>query len=144
MRLLAVASLFAFVSPFCLAQSFAGPDSAAPSVPPKAAISFDLAAMDKTANPCIDFYRYSCGNWDKNNPIPSDRVRWGRFDELQDRNQYLLYTELKMAADTPKTPLQKKYGDYFAACMNTEVIDKLGAKPLDPEFAAIAAPSRSP
>jgi putative endopeptidase len=122
-----------------MAQSFASPattDSGPTSIPKKA-ISFDLTAIDKTADPCTDFYQYACGNWNKDNPIPSDRVRWGRFDELGERNNYLLYEELKAAADAPKTPLQAKYGDFFASCMNTEEADKLGAKPLAPMLAAI-------
>jgi putative endopeptidase len=58
---------------------------------------------------------------------------------LADRNTYLLYTELKAAAEAPKSPLQKQYGDFFAACMNTELVDKLGAQPLMPQLEAIAA-----
>ena len=124
----------------CGAQSFAPADTASgPTSIPKKPVIFDLTAIDKTADPCVDFYQYACGNWNKANPIPSDQVRWGRFNELSDRNNYLLYNELKAAADAPKTPLQKKYGDYFAACMNTDLIDKLGAKPLQPQLDAIAA-----
>jgi putative endopeptidase len=124
----------------CGAQSFAPADTVSgPTSIPKKPVIFDLTAIDKTADPCVDFYQYSCGNWNKANPIPADQVRWGRFNELADRNNYLLYKELKAAADAPKTPLQKQYGDYFAACMNTDLIDKLGAKPIQPQLDAIAA-----
>ena len=141
MRTLFPACLFILAAPLCLAQdiSVAFPvDATGPSAAPKKPISFDLNAIDKSADPCVDFYQYSCGNWNKSNPIPSDQVRWGRFNELADRNNYLLYTDLKKAADAPKTPLQHKYGDFFAACMNTEEVDKLGAKPLQPELATVA------
>ncbi len=120
------------------AQSFLPVDSA-PTAVPKKPISFDLSAIDKTVDPCTDFYQYSCGNWKKNNPIPADQVRWGRFNELADRNNYLLYGELKAASDAPKSPLQKQYGDYFAACMNSGLADSLGAKPIEPELRAIDA-----
>src|SRR6202020_3262451 len=105
----------------------------------KRPISLDLSGIDKTADPCTNFYQYACGNWNKNNPIPADQTRWGRFNELAERNNYLLYTELKSAADAPKGPLQTKYGNYFAACMNTDLANRLAAKPIAPELAAIAA-----
>jgi putative endopeptidase len=114
------------------------PAGSAP-VAPKALHSFDVSAIDKTADPCTDFYQYACGNWRKNNPIPSDQARWGTFNELAERNRYLLYTELKQAADDPKSPMQKQYGDFFAACMNVDRANQLGDKPLLPTLAAIDA-----
>jgi putative endopeptidase len=122
-------------------QTSLAPDTPANSAPvePKALHSFDLSAIDKSVDPCTDFYQYACGNWRRNNPIPSDQARWGTFNELAERNRYLLYTDLKQAADDPKSPLQKQYGDFFAACMNTDLINSLGDKPLLPTLAAIDA-----
>ncbi|HTX76591.1 MAG TPA: M13 family metallopeptidase [Terracidiphilus sp.] len=110
--------------------ALAASDDTKPAPPPEAR-SFDLSAIDKTADPCEDFYQYACGNWDKDNPIPSDQVRWARsFSLLGERNRYLLWQELDAAAKDPKTPLQKKYGDFYAACMNTSLIDRRGLEPL--------------
>ena len=64
---------------------------------PKQIPNFDLTAIDKTADPCVDFYQYSCGNWMKNNPVATDKTRWGRFNELGEHNLYILRDILDQA-----------------------------------------------
>ncbi len=112
-------------------------DPVLPSVPKKP-VMFDLTSIDKTANPCTDFYQYACGNWMKNNPIPASETNWGSFNTLAEQNQFLVWKDLDAASKAPKTPLQVKYGNYYAACMNTDLIDKLGTKPIEAELAMIA------
>ena len=137
------AAIVFLLSPIALfAQQLATSlDAASSQTPtePKAIRSFDLTAIDKSADPCTDFFQYACGSWRKNNPIPGDHPAWGRFNELAERNRYLLYVDLKKAADSPATPLQHKYGDFFAACMNSDLADQLGDKPVLPLFARIDA-----
>ncbi|MDR3749210.1 MAG: M13 family metallopeptidase [Acidobacteriota bacterium] len=107
---------------------------------PKQIPSFDLTAIDKTADPCVDFYQYSCGNWMKNNPIPPDKSRWGRFNELDEHNLYILRDLLEKAEGPGQhSAIETKVGDYYAACMDTATVEKKGTAPLQPEMARIAA-----
>lgn len=115
-------------------------DDTSRPTPAQAVKSFDTSAMDLTVDPCTDFYQYSCGNWDKNNPIPSDQTRWERsFSLVAERNRYLLWQDLESAAQNPKSPLQKQYGDFYAACMDTAAVDAQGITPIRPAWAQIAA-----
>src|SRR5271167_4548165 len=74
----------------------------------------DVRAMDKTVDPCVDFYTYACGGWMKNNAIPPDQASWGTYSKLEDENRAQLRGILEEAAKTGATrnAVTQKIGDY--------------------------------
>ncbi|MEP6536696.1 MAG: M13 family metallopeptidase [Bryobacteraceae bacterium] len=103
--------------------------------------SLDLTSMDSAVDPCSDFYRYSCGNWVKRNPIPADQARWDVYSKLTDDNQRYLWGLLEQASlpRADRTAAAQKTGDYFKACMDERAIEIAGAKPLKKTLDEIAA-----
>jgi len=102
--------------------------------------SLDVTSLDRSVDPCVDFYKFSCGGWRKNNPIPADQSAWSVYAKLGDENTQFLWGILKEdAAMKHRTPVQQKIGDYFSACMDTAAIDKLGGAPIAPAMARLAA-----
>ncbi len=103
--------------------------------------SLELKFLDRTADPCVDFYRFSCGSWNKLNPIPPDQARWNVYSKLSSENMQYLWGMLEeYAKPAPgRTPNQQKIGDYFAACMDEAAIEKAGTRPLETSLNEIAA-----
>ncbi len=126
------------LAPLALAAS----QAALAADPPKPKIAgFDIGALDRTANACTNFYQFACGGWMAANPVPPDRPRWGRFDELQDRNRDVLREILNQvsASSGGRHPIDQKIGDHYAACMDESRAEALGATPLEKELSAIDA-----
>ncbi|HEY7290766.1 MAG TPA: M13 family metallopeptidase [Vicinamibacterales bacterium] len=98
----------------------------------------DLTILDRTADPCVDFYAFACGGWTKNQPIPPDRSAWGVAERLQEENEARLHQILESAARSGDADT-KKIGDYYASCMDESAIDGKGAAALDPTLKKIAA-----
>jgi len=123
------------------------PDASAPGPTDTPLTSFpytpglDVTAMDRSANPCEDFYQYTCGGWMKNNPIPPDQAKWSVYGKLYQDNQRFLWGILdglaKNTAD--RNPTQAQIGDFFAACMDEDAVEKLGSTPANQYLASIDA-----
>jgi putative endopeptidase len=120
--------------------STSGGETAASKEAPKLE-HFDPTAIDKTLDPCDDFYKYSCSKWLTANPIPADQVFWSTGSGLQLWNESLLRETLEAASanDPKRDAVHQKIGDYWAACMDESGIEAAGLKPLQPELARIAA-----
>jgi putative endopeptidase len=114
------------------------PSTTPPAQGGASASGLQLDAIDRSVDACTDFYKFACGNWMAKNPVPADRSSWGRFDELQERNNETLKKILETAAAGSDTG-SKKIGDYYASCMDESAIDAKGAAPLDPLLKKVAA-----
>ena len=104
-------------------------------------VRFSPDMLDKSIEPCNDFYAFACSKWLAKNPIPPDRPSWGRFNELAERGQYIVRDILEKAAleRAGRSVNEQKIGDYYASCMDETAIEKAGTKPLDADFQSIAA-----
>jgi endothelin-converting enzyme/putative endopeptidase len=102
--------------------------------------SLDLTSMDKSTDPCVNFYRYACGGWQRRNPIPPDQTSWSVYAKLYVDNLSFLRGILEQAGTESgaRNQATREIGDFYAACMNEAGVEKLGASPIQPELEAIA------
>jgi len=102
--------------------------------------SFDLTALDTSVDACTDFYQFACGGWRKSNPVPGDKARWGRFDELREFNLYTLNDILDDASKPSPTrpPIETQVGDFYASCMDTAGIDAAALTPIEADLERVA------
>lgn len=141
MRLLTIvsAALLACGAAMGQSQGHAQAQSAVP-VQATAPVSFDKSAMDLTSHPCQDFYQYACGGWRESHPLPADKARYGRFDELREYNRTLLRSILEDASKPGKhSPNERKVGAFYAACMDEKTIDAKGIQPIERWLNKVAA-----
>jgi len=94
--------------------------------------SFDLSSIDATVDPCEDFYKFACGHFAANHPIPADQAATDGFYQLANVNTQQMSAILeKVAAPNPsRTANEQKIGDFYHACMDTDAINSKGLAPL--------------
>ena len=130
-----IVSLSLIVTSSSTAQTQSSGEPALPYIP-----NLDVSAMDKSIDPCVDLYHYSCGGWQKKNPIPPDQTSWSVYGKLYQDNLTFLRGILEQSA--PSTPqrdaVTQKIGDFYASCMDESAADKRGVAAIQPQLDAIA------
>ncbi len=103
--------------------------------------SLDVSSMDRSIDPCVDLYTYSCGGWQKKNPIPPDQTSWSVYGKLYQDNLTFLRGMLDQAAQptSDRNAVSQKIGDFYAACTDESTVEKRGISAIQPDLDAIAA-----
>lgn len=102
--------------------------------------SLNVESMDKSVDPCMDFYQYSCGGWQKANPIPADQTSWSVYGKLYEDNLNFLHGILEQAASpsTDRDAVSQKIGDFYQACVDEATVEQRGLSAIQPDLDAIA------
>ena len=96
--------------------------------------AFDTSSIDVGADPCQDFYKFACGKYATNHPIPADQASAEGFSTLYNVNTQELSGILAKAASggAGRTASEQKIGEFYAACLNVPMIDQAGLRPAEP------------
>lgn len=102
-------------------------------------VGLEASSLDRTADPCVDFYQFACGGWLQNHPIPPERPGWSRYAEVREKTLAELQAILEDAAKGIGADADtRRLGDFYASCMDEAAIEKAGAAALGPLVERVA------
>jgi putative endopeptidase len=126
------------VAVFALAGMAYGQTANEPALPYTPSLQLD--SMDRSIDPCVNFYQYACGGWRQKNPIPADQTGWSVYGKLYQDNLNFLRGILEQAAGgaNQRDAVTQKIGDFYASCTDEAGIEKNGMEPIKVGLEAIA------
>lgn len=103
--------------------------------------AINVSYMDKSVRPQDDFYNFVNGQWMKTAKIPSDKARWGSFDELRENTDIATLKVLQesLTGKFEKGTDNQKIGDLYRSFVDMKTRDQLGLAPVKPNLEKIAA-----
>lgn len=98
--------------------------------------AINVSYMDKSVRPQDDFYNYVNGNWMKTVEIPSDKARWGSFDQLRENTDEAALKILKESLNTKfeKGTDGQKIADLYKSYVDFDTRNKLGIAPIQQQL----------
>jgi putative endopeptidase len=102
-------------------------------------IGLDPSALDRTTDPCDDFYQFACGGWIKQTEIPADKpLAMRSFVDIEDRNLDYEHTLLEQLRGKPADDAgARQLGVFYGSCMDEPAIERAGLAVLRPALTAI-------
>ena len=103
--------------------------------------SYDITFIDNSVAPGADFYDYSTGGWQKNNPLKDEFARFGSFDQLRENNKERLRALVEEIAAKPHSQgtIEQKIADLYNTALDTARLNAEGPAPLMPYIEEIMA-----
>jgi putative endopeptidase len=138
----AALTLAALVLASCASSRQPAPMPAPPPKPLLGAHGLELSGIDRSVSPCEDFDQYANGGWRTAHPLPAQYSRYGRFEEVAERNRETLRAILENAAKATNAAPgsnEQKLGEFWSSCMNETAIEAAGATPIRPHLDRIDA-----
>eukprot|EP01137_Pigoraptor_chileana_P023403 Opistho-2@89624 len=96
-----------------------------------------LAVMNRTVDPCDDFYQYACGSWLHSTPLPGESSRWSlATNSVDDKNREILRSILEDPSG--EWPI---IGPFYGTCKDMDARNKRGLQDIESHLADLKVAS---